>query len=31
MFESETGEITRLLLVTNINNIHKVICESMRL
>ena len=31
MVESETGEIIRLLLVTNINDIHKIICESMQL
>ena len=27
----ETDEIIRLLLVTNINDIHKLICESMQL
>ena len=31
MVESETDEIIRLLLVTNINDIHKIICESMQL
>ena len=31
MVESETGEIIRLLLVTNINDIHKIICEPVQL
>ena len=31
MVESETGEIIRLLLVTNINDTHKIICESVQL
>ena len=31
MVECETGEIIRLLLVTNINDIHKIICDSMQL
>ena len=31
MVESETGEIIRFLLVTNINDIHNIICESMQL
>ena len=31
MVEGETGEIIRLLLVKNINDIHKIICESMQL
>ena len=31
MVESETGEIIRLLLVTNINDMHKIISESMQL
>ena len=31
MVESETAEIIRLLLVTNINGIHKTICESTQL
>ena len=31
MVESETGEIIRLLLVTNINDRHKITFESMQL
>ena len=31
MVESETGEIIRLLLVTNINDTQKLICESVHL
>ena len=31
MVECETGEIIRLLLVTNINDIHKIIRDSMQL
>ena len=31
MVESETGEIMRLLLVTNINDTQKLICESVHL
>ena len=32
MVESETGEvIIRLLLVTNINDMRKIICDSMQL
>ena len=31
MVESETGEIIRFLLVTNINDIHKIIFESVQL
>ena len=31
MVENETGEIMRLLLVTNIIDTHKIICESVQL
>ena len=31
MVESETGEIIRLLLVANVNDMHKIIPESMQL
>ena len=31
MVESEAGEIMRLLLVVNINDIHKIIPESIQL
>ena len=31
MVETETGEIIRLMLVTNINDIYKIICEPMQL
>ena len=31
MVERETGEIIILLLATNINDIHKIIRESMQL
>ena len=31
MVESEAGEIIRLLLVTNINDIHQTTYESMQL
>ena len=30
MVECETGEIIRLLLVTNINDIHKIIRDSVQ-
>ena len=31
MVESEAGEIMRLLLVVNINDMHKIIPESIQL
>ena len=31
MVESETGEIIRLLLVANVNDMYKIIPESMQL